>query len=256
MPRAVPLAAVAAVFGLAWGAASATERATSGGQLATNANIITGIDMSYSIDAEDLRVEIEGLAQAIRAPEVLDAIRAGAHGRIGFAVFAWHHDQFPILVAWTTIATAEDAEAVARQIEARLLVDVEIEAREQAGFYIGRLTNLSQAIDHAAAMLREAPFATDRSVVNIIGDGEDNVGEGAGSARDRAVEMGGVVNGVVLTGVPEMLSYYRREVIGGPGAFVMSTAESAALVEALKRKFLQDLLVAGLDRPIPLPAGP
>lgn len=187
---------------------------------------------------------------------MLDAIRAGAHGRIGFAVFAWHHDQFPIVVAWTTIATAEDAEAVARQIEARLLVNVEAEARAGPGFFVGRLTNLSQAIDHATAILRQAPSPTDRSVVNIIGNGEDNVGEGAGPARDRAVAMGIVVNGVVLSGDPGMLAYYRREVIGGPGAFVMSTAESAALVEALKRKFLQDLLVAGLDRPIPLPAGP
>ena len=223
---------------------SSAEEVAARRAVVTDANIITGLDISYSIDPDDLALEIDGMARAIRSPEVLAAIRSGRHGRIGFAVFAWHHNQFPTLVSWALIASEDDALAVAREIEERLRVDVESEARTQEAFYIGRLTNVSQAIDHATDMLRRAPFATERSVVNIIGDGADNVGEDAASARDRVVGMGGIVNGVVLTEDAAMLDYYRRQVIGGPGAFVMSTGGAAGLVEALKRKFLRDMLVA------------
>lgn len=215
-------------------------------EIVTDANIVTGLDISHSIDPGDMRLEIEGMARAIRSPEVLRAIQGGLHRRIGFAVFAWHHDQFPVLVSWTLIASEDDARAVSQQLEARLQVDVEVEARRHAAFYIGRLTNLSQAIDHAGELLLAAPFATERSIVNIIGNGEDNVGEAAGPARDRLVEWGGIVNGVVLSPDPAMVEYYRGQVIGGPGSFVLSTRAGADLVEVLTRKFRYDIV---LDAP-------
>jgi hypothetical protein len=229
---------------LAVGAALLSGRAGIAENLATDANIVTGLDISYSVEPGDLRLEIEGMARAIRSPEVLAAIQGGRYGRIGFAVFAWHHNRFPTVVRWAVIASEADALAVAHEIEARLLVNVETEARANEKFYIGRLTNLSQAIDHAAAMILTAPYASDRAVVNIIGNGEDNVGEDAGPARDRVIALGGTVNGVVLGNDPLVLDYYRQEVIGGPGAFVIQTGGAATLVEALKRKFLADIVVA------------
>ena len=195
---------------LALGCALLCADAALANDLATDANIVTGLDISDSIAPADLRLEILGMARAIRAPDVLAAVRGGRHGQIGFAVFAWHHGEFPVVVPWTLIASAADAHAVARAIEARLLVDVDTEARANEKFYAGRLTNLSRAIDHAAAMLLAAPYAADRAIVNIIGNGTDNVGEAPAGARERLVAAGGTVNGVVLGDDPLMLDYYRR----------------------------------------------
>jgi hypothetical protein len=212
--------------------------------MATDANIVTGLDISDSIGQHDMQLEIDGMARAIRSPEVLAAIQAGRHGRIGFAVFAWHRGPFPLVVPWAVIASEADAAAVARQIEARLRVNVETEARTNGAFYAGRLTDLSQAIDHAGEMISMAPYAADRAIVNIIGNGEDNVGEDAAVARERFIARGGTVNGVVLGADPLVLDYYRQQVIGGPGAFVISTGEATDLVEVLTRKFLNDFVVA------------
>lgn len=213
------------------------------GNIVTDANLITGLDISDSVSAEDMRLELEGMAQALRSPEFLAAIQGGRSGRIGFAVFAWHHNRFPEVVPWTLIATEDDTERVARAIEARLQVDVEREARAQEEFYAGRLTDLSQAIDHAADMLRTAPYAARRSIVNIVGNGEDNVAEDAQVARDRSVEQGIVVNGVVLGSDPALLDYYRQQVVGGPGAFVLSARNPAAMAELMTRKFLYDIVM-------------
>jgi Ca-activated chloride channel homolog len=68
------------------------------GEIGNDANIVTGLDISDSITPDEIRLEIEGMARAIRSPEVLAAIQSGKNGRIGFAVFAWSHNQFPDVV--------------------------------------------------------------------------------------------------------------------------------------------------------------
>jgi hypothetical protein len=226
---------------LALGCALLISRVGLAEDTVTDANIITALDISESIDADDILLEIAGMAQAIRSPEVLGAIESGHNGQIGFAVFAWHYNQFPVVVPWMLIASREDANAAADEIEARLRVNVNLEARKNQAFYVGRLTDLSQAIDHANEMLGRAPFATDRSVVNVVGNGSDNVGEDAHFARDRIVEIGATVNGVVLDDDPIVRDYYRRQVIGGPGAFVMSVGETTTMVNVLRRKFWYEI---------------
>ena len=238
---------------LMFGLALACDGAVQADEIVTDANIVTGLDISDSITLDDLHLEIMGMAEAIRSPQILEAIRSGPHGRIGFAVFAWHYNQFPVAVSWTLIASADDADAVSRAIEARLKIDVEAEARKAEEFrvgrlstYIGRLTDLSQAIDHAGAMLAAAPYATDRAVINIVGDGEDNVGEDAELARDRVVKTGAIVNGVVIGNDLGMVDYYRNHAIGGRGAFVMSVNRSQSMIEAMQRKFMYDIAMGGL----------
>jgi Ca-activated chloride channel homolog len=208
----------------------------------TDANIVTGLDISNSIDPDEMRHELVGLAQAIRDPRVMTAIKAGKRGRIGFAVFAWHHGQFPVVVPWMIIASPQDAEIAARAIEARQLVDLELEGRAQVEWYIGRLTDISQAIEYADAMLLTASYAGNRAVVNIVGNGEDNVGEDSAAARDRFVARGGTINGLVLGQDAAMIAYYRDQVIGGRASFVMSIDRNSAMADAFVRKFLGDIV--------------
>jgi hypothetical protein len=214
----------------------------------TDANILTGLDISNSIDQDQIHLELAGLAQAIRDPRVMTAIKAGKHGRIGFAVFAWHHGKFPSVVAWMTIASLRDAEIAARAIEARQLIDPELEGRAQVEWYIGRLTDLSQAIEYADAMLLTAPYTGARAVINIVGNGKDNVGEDPAQARDRFVARGGTINGLVLADDPEMIAYYRDWVIGGRTSFVMSVSRDSTMTDALVRKFIGDIVAERLDQ--------
>src|SRR5262245_53232210 len=134
--------------------------------LSTDANIITGLDVSSSINAQETMLQIEGMAQAIRSPAILAAIQHGRHGRIGFAVFVWADGDYPELVSWRMIGTAEDAEATSQEITSRLQSLIDSSSRS-----VGTLTNLSGAMEHATEMLSQAPFSTKRAVVNIIGNG-------------------------------------------------------------------------------------
>jgi hypothetical protein len=179
----------------------------------------------------------------------MTVIKAGTHGRIGFAVFGWHHGPFPEVLAWMTIASPRDAEAAARAIEARQLIDLELEGRAQVEWYIGRLTDLSQAIEHADAMLLTAPYLGDRAVINIVGNGEDNVGEDPMQSRDRFVSRGGTINGLVLGDDPEMIAYYRNWVIGGHTSFVMSVSRESMTTDAMVRKLIADIVAHAPNPP-------
>jgi hypothetical protein len=215
----------------------------------TDANIVTGLDISNSIGPDQVQLELAGLAKAIRDPRVMTAIKAGKRGRIGFAVFAWHHGQFPTAVAWMTMASPHDADIAARAIEARQLVDLELEGRAQVEWYIGRLTDLSQAIEYADAMLLTAPYMGERAVINIVGNGTDNVGEDPAQARDRFVARGGTINGPVLGDDLEMIAYYRNWVIGGRTSFVMSVSRESMMTDAMVRKFIADIVVQAPNPP-------
>src|SRR5262249_39123462 len=151
------------------------------------------LDVSDSISAVETQLQVEGMARAIRDPDILAAIQRGRHGRVGFAVFAWADGNCPVLVSWRSIGSAEEAQAAADEMIASLKV-----LRGASPPLVGSLTDVSAAIDYASAMLREAPYPADRRILNIIGNGEDNVGEDPTRARDGLVAQGTTINGVVL----------------------------------------------------------
>jgi hypothetical protein len=62
-------------------------------------------------------------------------------------------------------------------------------------------------------------------VLNILGDGVDNISEEPNTVRDRAVATGITVNGVVVNGSPEVAGYYRNHIIGEHRALVLDVAD-------------------------------
>ena len=84
------------------------------------------------------------------------------------------------------------------------------------------------------AQLERAPFNRQRRTIDVSGDGTNNSGRDVAAARDEALAKGVTINGLVIlsdrpipwnpdhTNPPGGLAnYYRNNVIGGPGAFVM-----------------------------------
>jgi hypothetical protein len=202
----------------------------------TDANIITGLDVSSSINAQETMLQVDGMAQAIRAPEILAAIKHGRYGRIGFAVFIWADGDYPELVSWRIIGSPEDADAASQEITSRLKAILDGDSRS-----VGTLTNLSGAMEHASEMLQSAPYATNRAIVNIIGNGEDNVGEDPQRARAALLARGATINGVVVGGDPAVVSYYRSQVIGGRTAFVLSADKAETIVQVFAMKFVSEI---------------
>jgi len=63
-----------------------------------------------------------------------------------------------------------------------------------------------------------------------------------GITRDRATAAGITINGVALGHDLTIYDYFKREVIGGPQAFVFSANDPEHLVEVLARKFTTEIV--------------
>ena len=199
-------------------------------------------DVSRSVDDAEFRMQKQGYAAAFNDPRVLSAIRGGAIGAVAVAYveFAGVHE----------VRTVMDWRIVRDERSVRAMTDA-IEAAPRS--FWGR-TSISAGIDRALEMLAEAPVETTRRVIDVAGDGTNNSGREASAARDEAVKAGVVINGLAIVNENPvsytfahvqppggLTEWYRRNVIGGPGAFVVEVREFHAFGEAMTRKLINEI---------------
>ena len=78
--------------------------------------------------------------------------------------------------------------------------------------------------------------------VDLTGDGINNSGRQSAHARDEAVAMGITINGLpILTEVPWLDDYFRDNVIGGVGAFVIPAPDFDAFAAAIYNKLIREI---------------
>jgi Protein of unknown function (DUF1194) len=71
------------------------------------------------------------------------------------------------------------------------------------------------------------------------------------AARDEAVRAGIGINGLPILSIePDLDDYYRDNVIGGPGAFMVPAASFETFGEAILKKLITEIADAGARRPV------
>jgi hypothetical protein len=207
---------------------------------AVDVELVLAVDVSYSMDMDELAIQREGYAQAIVSKEFLQALKGLPNGKISITYFEWaaSSDQ-KIIIPWRVIDGPETADAVAAEI---LKTPIRRASR----------TSISGAINFAMPLFAENPYRGLRRVIDISGDGPNNNGTPVTAARDAALEKGIIINGLpIMVKEPsystmdiDNLDYYYEDcVIGGPGSFVVSIKDRDKFKEAIRSKLL--LEVAG-----------
>ena len=202
--------------------------------------LIIAVDVSYSMDMDELAIQREGYAQAIISKEFLQALKTGPNGKISVTYFEWaaSSDQ-KVIIPWRVIDGPETADAVANEI---MKTPIRRASR----------TSISGAINFAMPLFDENPHHGLRRVIDISGDGPNNNGSPVTIARDAALEKGIVINGLPIMvkepsystmDIDNLDFYYEDCVIGGPGSFVVSIKDREKFKEAIRTKLL--LEVAG-----------
>lgn len=207
------------------------------------------VDVSRSMTPNELEIQRHGYAAALTSEAVLGVIREGFLGSIAVAYVEWAGPgSHRVVVDWTTISTAEDANRVAA-----LLMENQPHGMQR--------TSISSALDYAAEILDTNGYQGMRRVVDVSGDGPNNSGDPVVPARDRLLARGVTINGLPLMteeGVGSQWSedsldaYYRDCVIGGQGAFMIPVRSWDEFADAVRRKIV--LEIAALPPPRIAPA--
>ena len=228
---------VAGLFAVALGLAPSARAAEKVDLL-----LVLASDVSRSVDAEKFKLQREGYAAAISDKRVLDAITAGRNKRIAVLFLEWSgNGNQKVVIDWTPI----DGPKAAQEFGDRLI--------ELPRAFADR-TSISGGIDFAVAQFPRAPFSAERQTIDVSGDGTNNAGRDVAQSRDEALALGITINGLVIlsdrplpwnpehTNPPGGLAnYYRVNVTGGPGSFVMEAKDFGSFGQAIVKKMIAEI---------------
>jgi hypothetical protein len=103
-------------------------------------------------------------------------------------------------------------------------------------------TSISGAIEHAMTLFAESDAKGGRRVIDVSGDGANNRGKPASTARDAAIKAGITINGLpILALEPNLDQYYANNVIGGPNAFYIVAETYESFAEAVLKKLITEI---------------
>ena len=198
--------------------------------------LVLAMDASGSIDADEFRLQREGIAESIIHPAVLAAIAANPHSAIAIAMTEWGSPGGAALVVdWHRVSDAASAQVFANAALAA--------PRSRQSY-----NAIGDAITHAAALISAAPYRATERVIDVAGDGPDMRSVTlAPDARDAAVAQGITINGLAIEIAPvtrgnePLHVHYERNIMGGPGAFVMVAETRRDFARAMRAKMLREI---------------
>lgn len=195
-----------------------------------------GLDVSGSVDSGEYRLQLDGLAAALNAPEVREVLLGNPGWPVRLAVYEWSGPrQFNrrLLVGWSEIS---DAAALARVTDT-----LRSTARREAD----PSTALGSALDYGIALLETQDDCPKRTL-DLSGDGKNNTGPRPGDVTSPAwLTVNGLTvaraDGDQQVSLQELTAYYEANVIRGPGAFVEAAEGFEDFERAMTRKLLREL---------------
>jgi len=202
--------------------------------------LVVSVDVSNSVDDRRYKLQMEGIAEALEDPGVMNEILNGPRGGILFSLVVWS-DRPQVALPWIRVANKAQAKALAARVRA-------------LPRYGGQFTCMGRMMRFLNdKVLAQIPASTFRTVVDISGDGKGNCNpeESIPSVRDELVGYGTTINGLpILEGdeAETLEAWYRKNVRGGPAGFILPAHGFEDFGRALRQKFIVEISMVPLDK--------
>ena len=223
-----------ALAAILWAATLPFARAA---DMPVDLELILAVDVSRSMDIDEQKLQRDGYVAALTHPEVIDAITQGRHGRIALSYVEWAgpSTQYKV-VDWRAIDGPASAKAFAA-------------ALAQAPIQHFRGTSISNSLVFLAPQFDNNGYEAARRVIDVSGDGPNNMGLPIELARDPVVRSGITINGLPImikqsmgfSSISNLDVYYEDCVIGGFGAFLVVVRSADQFAEAIRRKLVLEI---------------
>lgn len=193
--------------------------------------LVLAVDCSSSVSTGEFHLQMEGIARAFLHPDIVAAIEATAPEGIAVSLLLWSSEANQVQsIGWSRLTDAATAAGFAERVRA---------TSRSVG---GGSTAIGSAVIRALDLIRGNAFAGERQVIDVSGDGAANQGPDPERARELAAALSVSVNGLaVLNEDPALALYYESNVIGGPGAFMVTARTYRDFARAILKKLLLEI---------------
>ena len=193
--------------------------------------LVLAVDCSSSVDAGDFKLQMLGIAEAMRNPLFFEGVQAGDDQRIALSLVQWStRNSQHIVIKWRLLSAQAEILQTATEI-----------ASSERIWQLGG-TGMAAAINFCNGLMQRLPTEAKRKVIDVSGDGEDNENGDVETARRLALSQGITINGLpIIDGSQYIESYYRHQVIGGPGSFLVPAANMLAFKDAMTQKLFREI---------------
>ena len=197
---------------------------------ACEAALVLAMDVSGSVDRGEWLLQAEGLAAALRDREVSEVL---VQGQIALSVVQWSAvGQQAVSLPWQ------------RMLSHRAVQDFAARVQAMPRAFPGSDTAVGQALEVSLDQFSAIPDCR-RRIVDMSGDGDENVGYTTPRARARAIAEGVEVNALAIEAMGlSITNFYRRWVIT-PGGFVETAQGHLDYARAIRAKLLRELTRPG-----------
>lgn len=197
---------------------------------ACEAALVLAMDVSGSVDRGEYLLQVEGLAAALADPALREVM---VQDQVALAVVQWSSvGQQALVLPWQ------------RMLSARAIDDFAARVLAMPRAFPGSDTAVGQALDFSIDQFAAVPDCR-RRIVDMSGDGDENVGYTTPRARARAIAEGVEVNALAIEAMGLSISnFYRRWVIT-PGGFVETAQGHLDYARAIRSKMLRELTRPG-----------
>jgi hypothetical protein len=207
--------------------------------------LVLAVDVSASIDKSRFELQRDGLSAAFYSEAVVNAVASGENKAIVVTLVEWSgaSNQKQVL-PWTLINDMDSARAFGSAVA-------------EAPRAFSDFTSISGAIDFSVPLFTLSGYEATRRVIDVSGDGSNNSGRPILDSRDEALAKGIVINGLaILASEPLLERYYRENVIGGEGCFVIVAKDFDAFATAILNKLVKEIAALPELRPVSLASLP
>jgi Ca-activated chloride channel family protein len=184
------------------------------------------VDVSGSINEREYRLQMDGLAAALRDPAVADAL---VSSEVALMLVQWSGEsRQEVSVPWHRMISQSDVADFAELVERT--------PRAWAVFSTG----IGNALLFTSAQFADCAH----KVIDVSGDGYSNEGPNPLEISQALALQGFQINGLAIEDDEfELTAYYKHNVIAGEAAFVFTAETYADYPRTIWRKLLSELII-------------
>ncbi|OUS38251.1 VWA domain-containing protein [Rhodobacterales bacterium 56_14_T64] len=189
--------------------------------------LVLAVDVSGSVDANEYRIQMDGLAEGLRDGVVAEAL---VRGKAQVLLMQWSGaTRQEVSIPWVAIEDFSAVEALAKRIET-----VERPWRNYS-------TAIGEALQRAVTEF-DTVADCKRRVIDLSGDGTSNEGLLPGEMGGVFVQARVMVNALAIEqSDAELTSYFYENVIHGDGAFVATAVTFTDYPSRIRMKLLREV---------------